>query len=94
MTTRSAFSGFVAAIKSGVDLYTSGPPQLVGLHNSFPGRTFGVWSDDKAHFGGLPIRNPLPADIEWRNEFFERCDNTGERLSGAAVHELPPSTGI
>jgi hypothetical protein len=90
MTSRAAFSAFVESVRSGRDSNSGGSPQLVGIYNRFTGREFGVHVDGTAYLRGMPIAEACPGEIEWRNEYFERCDHTGSRIPGAAVHETRP----
>lgn len=47
-TSRSVFSAFADHLKSGVDPYTGGPPQLVGIYRVGPAKTFGtIWNRRK-----------------------------------------------
>jgi hypothetical protein len=74
-TSRSVFSAFVDHIKSGVDPFTGGPPQLVGLYRVGPARTFGTIWNGKRFLGGMEaIDVKDERRMNWHNDLFELCD--------------------
>lgn len=89
--SRSVFSAFCDALRSGSDVHTGGAPQLIGLYRKGPAESFGVINDGGRHLMGVPLPDSLVGNaVEWRNELFERCDgHTMKPLEGAQRHSRP-----
>jgi hypothetical protein len=89
--SREIFSSFCDAIGSGDDGLSGGAPQLAGFYTSGPARKFGISFKGKAFLNGLPIVLVNPdADVEWRDELFQRVDiATYSLVSGGQVHARP-----
>lgn len=87
-TSRAVYSAFCEAIKSGQDSYSGGPPQVGSIYRSKPAQLIGVVVDGERYFAGSKlIGTENPANIEWRNELFERYDGLKKRrLAGAQRH--------
>ncbi|MFT4095697.1 MAG: hypothetical protein QM651_01150 [Rhodoblastus sp.] len=87
-TSRAAMHAFCQALHSGVDPYSGGPPQLVGLWRKGGARQFGFCWHGKSYVGGMEL--PQAADhtiVDWFNHLFERCDGrTGRKLKTAKSH--------
>lgn len=81
--SRSVFTGFCDALVSTEDPFSGGAPQLVGLYRQGNGMHFGTILQGKSYYRGLDAAQFSLADLEWRNELFERCDSNGERLDDA-----------
>jgi len=96
-TSRAIFSSFCNAISSGEDKRSGGAPQLVSLYRIDSGKTIGFVGDSKKFISGIEIINLTNISdgnkIEWRNSFFERCDETGNRLVKAKEHHIPKGLG-
>jgi len=93
-TSRSVFSAFCEALRSGEDPLTGGAPQLVGIYRAGRARSFGVISNGKRYQYGHPVLEGDFNNIEWRNELFERCDgDTMQLLAGAQPQPSPIATG-
>lgn len=91
-TSRAVFSAFCDSLASGHDRFSGGPPQLVGLYRTGAGESFGVIYQDRRYLLGvqIPAEEAGRAEIEWRNELFERCDGVSmQRLTGAQRHSRP-----
>jgi len=88
-TSRSVFSAFCDALRTGNVLTVGGPPQLVGLRRIGTGCTLGVVFDGETSVLGIPTPNGPPGSIEYRNEVFERVDSGGMILPGAQRHSRP-----
>ena len=74
-TSRSVFSAFCDAVKSGKDPNSGGAPQLAGLFRKGPGRYFGIVDAGKRYLCGKETLDmEACARYEWRNVFFELCD--------------------
>ncbi len=95
-TSRAVFCGFSDAVLKGEDRQSGGMPQVAGLYRIGFGRTFGFVDEiGKASYLGLPVA-PNEDDcsaVEWRNRWFERCDSSGARPSGAKKHHVPRGLG-
>jgi hypothetical protein len=81
--SRSVFTGFCDGLISGDDPRSGGPPQLVGLYRQGYGMHFGVIFQGKSYYRGVDAMSLAVPNLEWRNELFERCDSSGQRLIGA-----------
>jgi len=95
-TSRAIFSAFCDALRAKSDPRTGGAPQLVGMYRRDEAKTFGVIYQETPYVHGVPIvqaPSSTPENIEWRNELFERCDVTGQRLEDAQVHHAPHGLG-
>ncbi len=90
-TSRSVFSGFCDALRSGRDPRTGGPPQLAGIFRTKPAQEFGIIWDGELSLGGMVPAPETDLDsIEWRNDLFERCDHRStKRMIGAQPHARP-----
>lgn len=86
--TREIFGSFCAAIAAGGDPKSGGSPQLAGFYDKGSARSFGVLHKGVASFHGLPLTQPIhSAEVEWRDELFQRIDIDTRRLvEGAQVH--------
>ncbi len=87
-TSRAIFSAFCESIGSNEDRRSGGPPQLGALYRTGPARLIGTIINDDLYFAGCRLNQPdITADIEWRNELFERYDSlTKKRLQDAQWH--------
>lgn len=91
-TSRSVFSAFCDSLETGLDPYTGGAPQLVGLYRKESARNFGVIYKDQRYLLGLPVDKVNFNTVEWRNCLFERCDPlTKQRLPKAQPQPRPKS---
>ena len=90
-TSRSVFSAFCDALKSGEDHRTGGAPQLVGLYREGAAKSFGIVFNNERYLFGLPVNLDAEwAKVEWRNELFERCNPENRIiLEGAQRHARP-----
>ncbi len=86
-TSRIIFRAFCDTLIAAQDKQSGGPPQLVGLYRSGPARTFGIVSQAEATFLGLNV-SFSGADVEWRNEDFERVTETGTLIANAKQHRF------
>jgi hypothetical protein len=86
-TSRIIFRAFCDALRAAEDRQSGGAPQLVGLYRSGPAKTFGIFSQAEATFLGLNVRFS-GADVEWRNEDFERVTETGTLIANAKQHRF------
>jgi hypothetical protein len=74
-TSRSVFSAFCDALRSGDDPSSGGPPQLVGLRRMSPPRTFGViWQQHRYFYGLEASASATQNGVHWFNDLFEICD--------------------
>jgi hypothetical protein len=90
-TSRSVFSAFADHIKSGVDPYTGGPPQLVGIYRVGPAKTFGtIWNGRKFLNGMEAIDVSDETRLNWHNDLFELCDPVTRQLRKAAQPQPRP----
>lgn len=94
-TSRSVFSAFCDALRSGEDRLSGGAPQLVGIYREGTGETFGIIYNDTRYLFGLPVEPSESLNaVEWRNSLFERCDwKTMEPLRDAQRHSRPRGLG-
>lgn len=90
-TSRSFFSSFCDYLRSGSDPHSGGPPQLIGLYRSGPGRSFGVVWDGELYLMGMEM--PVPrhqVNFDCYNDLFELCDaETLQRLERAQRQPSP-----
>ena len=92
-TSRSVFSSFCDALRSGADEFSGGPPQMVGLYREKGGRSFGIVYEGSRHFQGLTVPDTSHLDaVEWRNSLFEVCDGRTMQRRGGAQPQPRPST--
>lgn len=87
-TSRAAIWSFCNILHQGLDVYSGGAPQLVGIWRKGPARNFCFWWNGKPHISGseVPIACPVN-NVDCFNHRFERCDGlTGKRRSDAAKH--------
>jgi len=87
-TSRSVFSAFCDALKSGKDPQTGGAPQLAAIYRKGLAREIGIIWDSEPYIGGLtPPKGMDLTTVAWHNELFEVCDpNTRSRQLGAQPH--------
>jgi hypothetical protein len=89
-TSRAVFGAFCEALALGRDVYSGGPPQLVGLRRTGPGRSFGIAVNNQRYLSGADVHSDEYTHlvgVEWFNERFERVNpETRKRLAGAQVH--------
>jgi hypothetical protein len=90
-TTRSIFGSFCDSIAWGLDNFSGGAPQLVGIYRKGNARSFGIIFDNELHIAGQrPIEGTQLDNIEWRNPLFERCDwKTKDVIPSAQKHKKP-----
>jgi hypothetical protein len=90
-TSRAVFSAFCDALASRKDPLTGGAPRLVGLYRKSNGLPFGTIYRREASAFGVPLLAGSSLNtIEWRNEFFERCDGASlVRLDDAQPQPRP-----
>ena len=90
-TSRSIFSAFCESIEAGSDRLTGGPPQIAGLYMKMGPQTFGSVNNGRLYLHGLEIsRGKMLANIEWRDELFQRIDQkTLKPLRGARRFARP-----
>jgi hypothetical protein len=79
---------------AGDDPRSGGPLQLVGLYRQGCGMHFGVIFQGKSYYRGVDAISLTLPDLEWRNELFERCDPSGQRLVGAQAQLLCSFAGV
>ncbi len=90
-TSRAAIWSFCNTLHQGLDAFSGGAPQLVGIWRKGLARNFGFWWDGKPYLSGseVPTTGPIN-NVVWFNHRFEQCDGlTGKRRSGAARHAKP-----
>jgi hypothetical protein len=94
-TSRSVFSSFVDAIRSGKDARSGGAPQVVRLYRKGPARPVGTIHQGHAYIFGLRASpgNHTADDFEWRNHLFERCNVRGDLVAFAKRHHAPRGLG-
>ena len=87
-TSRNIYHCFSRCVDCSSDPYTGGHPQLVGVYRGKNAQTFGIIHNGKLTISGQDeIFYPELANIEWRNEKFERVDaRTQLPLIGAKRH--------
>lgn len=87
-TSRSVFSSFCDALRSGKDPQTGGAPQLAAIYREGPAREIGIIWDNELHIGGLPPPKGMDLTaVAWHNELFEVCDpSTRSRKLNAQPH--------
>ena len=87
-TSRAAIWSFCNTLHQGLDAYSGGAPQLVGIWRKGLARNFGFWWKRKPYLSGSEVPTGGPVNnVDWFNHRFERCDGlTGERRSGSARH--------
>ena len=91
-TSRAVFSAFCDSLETGLDPYTGGAPQLVGLYRKGYAKNFGIIFKEQRYLLGLPINEANFTIVEWRNCLFERCDPcTKHRLPDAQPQPRPKS---
>ncbi|HEY2392844.1 MAG TPA: hypothetical protein VGK22_16835 [Candidatus Angelobacter sp.] len=74
-TSRAVFSAFCDSLKSGDDLWSGGPPQLVGIWRESSPKTFGMIWNNRRYFYGTEVPKTEKLDnLRWYNELFEICD--------------------
>jgi hypothetical protein len=90
-TSRSVFSAFADHVKSGVDPYTGGPPQLVGIYRVGPAKTFGtIWNQRRFLSGMEAIDVSDEKRLNWHNDLFELCDPLTMQLRKTAQPQPRP----
>ncbi len=87
-TSRSVFSAFCDALRSGQDPRTGGAPQLAALYRQGPAKEMGIIWDNQLYFGGLPPPRDMDlTSVQWHNDLFEVCNpNTLSRHPDAQPH--------
>jgi hypothetical protein len=87
-TSRAAIHAFCKSLHSAEDSFTGGPPQMVGLWRIGAAKQFGYYWNRRFFISGMECPdNTSRMNINWFNEFFERCNpETGCRLQGSADH--------
>lgn len=88
-TSRAVYSSFTEALAQGLDPYSGGAPQLVGLRRIGFGVRFGTVYKGKRYIAGARVTQKAAriAKLEWFNELFERTDGgRAKRLPGAQKH--------
>lgn len=92
-TSRAVYSAFCHHLANSADRHTGGPPQLVGLYRTGPAVTFGVIHAGARWLSGARVPDgALSTEVEWRDDFFQRCDGwTMTVKPGAQRHARPQS---
>lgn len=88
-TSRAVYSAFSEALDQGIDPYSGGGPQLVGLRRIGPGIRFGTVYRGTRYLAGARVTQKAAhaANVEWFNELFERVDGgRAKRLPDAQRH--------
>jgi hypothetical protein len=90
-TSRSIFSAFHAAIKSGVDPQSGGAPQIAALYSTQGPQTIGFIHAGVHYLHGLEfVPGPELSNIEWCDELFQRMNPTTlKRLTGSRRFARP-----
>ena len=94
-TSRNVVHCFISTLKCINDPYCGGAPQIVGIYRkpNTNAMYFGIIYNNKRYFAGSEV--PLDShyiNVEWRNEFFERCDGNSKQLIDGAQKQ-PYSLG-
>jgi hypothetical protein len=90
-TSRSIFSAFTDHLRSGVDRYTGGPPQLVGIYRVGPAKTFGtIWNQRRFLSGMEAIDVSDERRLNWHNDLFELCNPLTMQLREKAQPQPRP----
>lgn len=94
-TSRAVFGAFCDALAANSDPRSGGPPQLVGIYRTGTARAIGTVQGGAAYLLGVPILDHRSlANIEWRNDLFERCDGESlQILDGAQPQPRPAGLG-
>lgn len=90
-TSRNVFHCFIDTLNNIKDRKCGGPPQLVGIYRKplTSGKNFGIISNGRRYFLGTEIPRDSSFDkIEWRNEFFERCNGDSKKILEGAAAQL------
>ena len=92
-TSRSVFSAFCDSLKSQLDPFTGGAPQLVGIYRKGAAKNFGIIFNDQRYLFGLPVEeNENLKSVEWRNCLFEISNpETKQRQINAQPQPRPKS---
>lgn len=92
-TSRNVFHCFIDTLTNIKDYRTGGAPQLVGIYRKpfTAAQNYGILYENRRYYLGMEIPKDASFDrIEWRNEFFERCNGiTKSRIAGAAKQDDP-----
>lgn len=88
-TSRTMFSAFCDALRSGKDPYSGGEPQLIGLYRTGNSRIFGVVTENGASYMGVLDQEIESSKIEWRDRLFQRVTSSGKLLKTAQKHAIP-----
>jgi hypothetical protein len=87
-TSRALFQCFCHTLLVTKDSYCGGSPQLVGLYNRYNGKNIGVIYKAKKYYIGRELAETNNKNqIEWRNEMFERCDETTLKILDGAQRQ-------
>ncbi len=92
-TSRNVFSSFCDSLTSGLDTFSGGAPQLIGIYREGSAKNFGVIYNGKRYLNGIEIVFPLDelSSIEWRNELFERCNGNSMKILTKAQRQPRPN---
>jgi hypothetical protein len=91
-TSRGVFGAFCDALRSGVDPYSGGAPQIARIYRQGTAHHIGVLYQGRRHLRGIevPPVNFNLRSVEWRNELFELCDGISmERMNTAQRQQRP-----
>ena len=90
-TTRAAISAFCDALNRGLDQFTGGPPQLIGMWRKGGAKQFGFIWCGKRYLAGAEVPSGSQFNnVDWFNQRFERYDGEHiRRLRGAKKHVRP-----
>jgi hypothetical protein len=94
-TSRAVFSALADVIRGGRDPGTGGPPQLVGLYRTGPGRPFGIVWEARRWLLGMEVKDGVPLNaVRWHNDLFEVADPADMgRLEGSQPQPRPRNVG-
>jgi hypothetical protein len=92
-TSRAVFHCFCNTLFAGEDPLCGGAPQLVGVYckpNSV-GIAFGIIRDKKRYLYGAEVdKLPEYSSVEWRNDYFERCEGASMKILPGAQEQPDP----
>jgi hypothetical protein len=87
-TSRSVFSGFCDALRSGSDPKSGGVPQLAGIFRGEPAQEIGIVWSERLYRAGREVTGDVDPVLRWRNDLFELCD---PRIKGTWLIKSRPS---